>query len=150
MSFFDHFWALFPLARTPTQKSFPQSHFTVYNADFFLWPPFTQWHGWLRERSSIQFFFFLEHSTLYTFKYSPSQGSLHFYVPITLQPSLADQCHEDGGPIAMHWGPIHSRPKFTCSLRTRPTCSKGESGQHSAHHHGGKGGHHHHEMTPKL
>ena len=61
MSFFDHFWALFPLARTPTQKTFPQSHFTVYNADFFLWPPFTQWHGWLRERSSIQFFFFLEH-----------------------------------------------------------------------------------------
>ena len=24
-------------------------HFTVYNAEIFLWPPLTQSHGWLRD-----------------------------------------------------------------------------------------------------
>ena len=43
-------WALFSLARTPIQESFPSYNFTVYNTDF-LWPPITQWHGWLKELS---------------------------------------------------------------------------------------------------
>ena len=34
--FFDHLWANFPLARTLTQKSFPERHFTVYNAEHFF------------------------------------------------------------------------------------------------------------------
>ena len=42
-------------------KSFPKCHFTVYNAEIFLWAPLTQWHGWLRERSSNQKKVFLGH-----------------------------------------------------------------------------------------
>jgi len=45
--------ALFPLAQNPTQKSIHACHFTVYDAEICLWPPVTQWHGWLKELSSI-------------------------------------------------------------------------------------------------
>ena len=31
----------------------------------FVWPPLTQWHGWVRERSSIQKMCIVGHPTVY-------------------------------------------------------------------------------------